>query len=78
MDVNHQLAGKHLHFEVEVVSVRDATRKELDEGLHGEYLPLAEDEEHHCCHGKGNCHKHDGECKKHDGGDEHDCCCKDK
>ena len=39
-------AGKHLHFDVEVVSVRDATQKELDEGLHGEYLPLEEEEEH--------------------------------
>ena len=57
MDFNHQLAGKNLHFEVEVVSVREATKKELDEGLHGEYLPLEEEEEHHCCHGKGGCCK---------------------
>jgi len=73
MDFNHQLAGKTLNFEVEVVSVRDATEKELTEGLHGEYLPIEEEEEHHCCHGKnkGNCHKHDGE-------GEHDCCCKEK
>lgn len=81
MDFNHQLAGKHLHFDVEVVSVRDASQKELDEGLHGEYLPLEEEEEHHCCHGKGkgHCHKHegDGECC-HKGAEEHDCCCKDK
>ena len=82
MDFNHQLAGKHLHFDVEVVSVRDATQKELDEGLHGEYLPL-EEEEGHCCHGMGGCHKHDGDgecCQKgsdeccHKG--EHDCCSK--
>lgn len=83
MDFNHQLAGKTLNFDVEVVSVRDATRKELDEGLHGEYLPL-EEEEHHCCHGKGNCHKHEGDgecCHKEEGecchkGDGE--CCKDK
>ena len=91
MDFNHQLAGKHLHFDVEVVSVRDATQKELDEGLHGEYLPL-EEEEGHCCHGKGGCHKHEGDggCHKHDGDGEccqkgsdecchkgeHDCCSK--
>ena len=70
VDFNHQLAGKTLDFEVEVVSVRDATEKELNEGLHGEYLPL-EEEEHHCCHGKnkGNCHKHEGE-------EGHECCCK--
>lgn len=36
MDFNHFLAGKTLHFEVEIVSVRDA-----EEG-----------EGHHCCHGK--------------------------
>lgn len=92
MDFNHQLAGKHLHFDVEVVSVRDATQKELDEGLHGEYLPL-EEEEGHCCHGKGGCHKHEGECHKGEshkddcgcegdcdckGENEHDCCCRDK
>ena len=68
MDFNHQLAGKTLDFEVEVVSVRDATEKELNEGLHGEYLPL-EEEEHHCCHkGEGEhecCHKGEGE---------HECC----
>jgi len=76
MDFNHQLAGKTLNFDVEVVSVRDATKKELDEGLHGEYLPL-EEEEHHCCHGKGNCHKHEGDgecCHKHEGDGE---CCHD-
>ncbi len=65
MDFNHQLAGKTLNFDVEVVSVRDATKKELDEGLHGEYLPLEEEE---CCGGKGNCGKGEcegkGECKK--------------
>ena len=88
MDFNHQLAGKQLHFEVEVVSVRDATEKELNEGLHGEYLPLEEEEEH-CCHGKGGCHKHEGEeghhCRKHEGEDgecchkgKHDCCSKEK
>ena len=86
MDFNHQLAGKTLHFDVEVVSVRDATQKELDEGLHGEYLPLEEEE--HCCHGKGggHCHKHEGEegeCCQKDSGEcchkgEHDCCSKEK
>ncbi len=71
MDLNHPMAGKTLDFTVEVVSVRDATEKELAEGLHGEYLPPEEEE--HCCHGKGkgHCHKHDGE----EGG--HECCHKD-
>lgn len=74
MDFNHQLAGKTLHFDVEVVSVREASKKELEEGLHGEYLPLEEEGEGHCCHGKGKCRKEEGECCGK--GDGH--CCKDK
>ena len=55
MDLNHQMAGKTLHFTGEVVSVREATEKELTEGLHGEYV--------HSCGGCGGCHGHgDGEC----------------
>ena len=64
MDFNHPMAGKTLHFTGRVESVRAATDKELDEGLHGEFLPP---EEHHCHKGKGGCHKEDG-----------DGCCKDK
>ena len=65
MDLNHQMAGKTLHFTGEIVSVREATEKELTEGLHGEYV-------HKCggCHG-GGCHG--GECGGHDG----DCGCHD-
>ena len=79
MDFNHPMAGKVLHFSGKVLSVRDATEKELTEGLHGEFLPP---EEHHCCHGKGkgHCHHHDhdhgdGECchGHHDHGDG-ECC----
>jgi len=36
MDFNHELADKTLHFTGEIVAVRDATEKELSEGLHGE------------------------------------------
>ena len=51
MDLNHRMAGKTLHFTGEVVSVREATEKELTEGLHGEYV--------HTC---GGCHGHEGGC----------------
>ena len=51
MDLNHQMAGKTLHFTGEILTVREATEKELTEGLHGEYV--------HTC---GGCHGHGGEC----------------
>lgn len=36
VDGNHPLAGETLHFDVEVVDVREATREELDHGhVHG-------------------------------------------
>ena len=65
MDLNHQMAGKTLHFTGEVISVREATEKELTEGLHGEYV--------HTC-GCGGCHGHDGGC---DGGCEGGHCSED-
>ena len=37
LNFNHPLAGETLHFDVEVVEVRDATKEELDHGhVHGE------------------------------------------
>ena len=62
MDLNHQMAGKTLHFTGEIVSVREATEQELTEGLHGEYV--------HSCGCGGGCHGggcHGGECGGHDG-----------
>ena len=63
MDFNHPMAGKVLNFSGKVESVREASEKELTEGLHGEYLPKEG------CHCKGGCHK--GE----EGGCEGDCKC---
>ena len=65
MDLNHQMAGKTLHFTGEVLSVREATEKELTEGLHGEFV-------HSCgcggCHGGSDC----GGCEGGHCGEEHD------
>ena len=59
MDLNHQMAGKTLNFKGEIISVREATEKELTEGLHGEFV--------HSC-GCGGCHGHEGGCHGHEGG----------
>jgi FKBP-type peptidyl-prolyl cis-trans isomerase SlyD len=75
MDFNHPMAGKTLHFTGKVESVREASEKELKEGLHGEFLPPEEG----CggCH-KGKCHS-EGECHKDgcgcEGNCEDDCDC---
>ena len=67
MDLNHQMAGKTLHFTGEILTVREATEKELTEGLHGEFV--------HSC-GCGGCHGHDGGCGDCGGcHDEGDCGC---
>ena len=65
MDLNHQMAGKTLHFTGEIVSVREATEKELTEGLHGEYV--------HTCGGCHGCHGNEGGCEG--GCGESDCGC---
>lgn len=38
MDFNSEMAGKELHFSGKILTVRDATDKELIEGLHGELM----------------------------------------
>src|SRR5574344_1966090 len=77
MDFNHPMAGKTLHFSGKVLTVRDATEKELTEGLHGEYLPVEDgcgggcgEDDCHC----GEEHHEDGECchgKHHEDGECH-------
>ncbi len=76
MDFNHPMAGKTLNFTGKVVSVREATEKELKEGLHGEFLPQ-EEHECHCHKGEGGCHgkgHKDGECCHGEGKKDGECC----
>lgn len=71
MDFNAPMAGKTLNFKGKVITVRDATEKELTEGLHGEFLPPEEG-----CHCHGGCHgHHDGEGCCHGGEGHGEGCC---
>lgn len=81
MDFNPPMAGKTMHFTGKILEVRDATEKELKEGLHGEFLPEEECScgcggHHH--HGDGGCchhHDHEGGCCHHGEHKDEDCCC---
>lgn len=76
IDLNHPMAGKVLNFSCEIVEVRDATEKELTEGLHGEFV------QSHECHGHcgGSCGDCEGGCEGgcDEGKEEHECCGKGK
>ncbi|MGN1219521.1 MAG: peptidylprolyl isomerase [Candidatus Cryptobacteroides sp.] len=54
MDLNSEMAGKTLHFTGEIISVREATEKEIAEGLHGEFV--------HSNGCGGGCHGNHGGC----------------
>lgn len=64
VDLNSPMAGKTLNFSGKIVSVREATDKELEEGLHGEYVHsncgcdggcCSDHSEGGCCGGEGGC-----------------------
>lgn len=90
MDFNHPMAGKTLHFTGTVLAVREATEEELENGLHGEYLPQEEcghkchhchgdcgdeeEEKEDCCHGEN---RRNGTCDNHNGGLDKECSCGD-
>lgn len=54
VDLNSMMAGKTLNFSGHITEVREATEKELTEGLHGEKV-------HGCGHCKGHCGEGCGE-----------------
>lgn len=72
MDFNHPMAGKTLHFTGKVESVREASEKELNEGLHGEYLPQ---EGCGCGHDGCDCSKDGCNCDSEDGCKKEGGCC---
>lgn len=82
IDLNSSMAGKTLNFSGEILTVRDATEKELAEGLHGEYIQSSCGcgGHHHgdCgCHGEGDCGCHEdgnGDCGCHGEGHERGHC----
>ncbi|ADN74974.1 peptidylprolyl isomerase FKBP-type [Ferrimonas balearica DSM 9799] len=72
VDGNHPMAGQTLHFEVEIVEVREATDEERAHGhVHagggccGGGCGSHDDEEHECCGGSGDCSKGDDCCGGH-------------
>ena len=52
MNFNHPLAGSELHFSGKIMAVREATEKELNEGLHAEHKECSEGG---CCSSCSGC-----------------------
>ncbi|MBY5993453.1 peptidylprolyl isomerase [Ferrimonas balearica] len=63
VDGNHPMAGQTLHFDVEVVEVREATAEELAHGhVHAAGGCGHDHDDHECCGGSGDCAKGDDCC----------------
>ncbi len=80
-DLNHEMAGKALNFEIELLEVsEDEEEHHCCHGRgHGEGGCCRGEGRHHhedgeCCHGEGH---GDGECCKGEGCDDDNCCCED-
>lgn len=87
-DLNHEMAGKALNFEIELLEVSEAEEHHCCHGKghghvhgrgHGEGCCHGEGHGHHhhedgeCCHGEGHGY---GECCHGEGHEDGDCCCK--
>lgn len=73
VDANHELAGKNLNFAIEVVSVRQATEKELESLQHHHCHCHDHEDEHECCGGKEHSEGHEC-CGGKNHGEGHECC----
>lgn len=87
IDMNHELAGKVLHFDIEVLSASPLSEEELKKleegdhhccGKHGDGECCGkhkhENGEHHCCHGEGDENGEHHCCHENDENGEHHCC----
>ncbi|GAA5191581.1 peptidylprolyl isomerase [Ferrimonas gelatinilytica] len=69
VDGNHPMAGQSLHFDIEVMEIREATEEELAHGhVHaagGCHSHDHDHDDHGCCGGSGDCAKGDDCCGGH-------------